>query len=75
MWLAICFAYVLNAHTIRCVHVSMFAQTTHCVQVSYRGFGGDDMDLLDLMLVNISPGAISFTIKCMMEGGWSILWA
>ena len=48
----------------------MFAQSTHCVQVSYRGFGGDDMGLLDLMPVNISPGAaISFAIKCMMEGG------
>ena len=47
----------------------MFAQSTHCVQVSYRGFDGDDMGLLDLMPVNISPGAISFAIKCMMEGG------
>ena len=34
-----------------------------------RVFGGDDMGLLDLMPANISPGAISFAIKCMMEGG------
>ena len=27
------------------------------------------MGLLDLMPANISPGAISFAIKCMMEGG------
>ena len=47
----------------------MFAQTTHCVQISYSGFGGDDMDLLGLMLVSNSPDAISFAIKCMMEGG------
>ena len=54
----------------------MFAQTTHCVQIRDRGFGGDDnMGLLDLMPANISPGAISFAIKCMMEGGWSVLWA
>ena len=51
------------------------AQTTHCVQIRDRGFGGDDMGLLDLMPANISPGAISFAIKCMMEGGWSVLWA
>ena len=59
----------------------MFAQTTHCVQISCSGFGGDDMGLLDLMLANISPDAISFAIKCMMVGGggggggWSVLWA
>ena len=40
----------------------MFAQTTHCVQIRDRGFGGDDMGLLDLMPANISPGAISFAI-------------
>ena len=48
---------------------------TACVQIRDRGFGGDDMGLLDLMPANISPGAISFAIKCMMEGGWSVLWA
>ena len=47
----------------------------HTVQIRDRGFGGDDMGLLDLMPANISPGAISFAIKCMMEGGWSVLWA
>ena len=64
----------MDVLTIRCVHVSMFAQTTHRVQIRDRGFGGDDMGLLDLMPANISPGAISFAIKCMMEG-WSVLWA
>ena len=54
----------MDALTISCVHVSMFAQTTHCVQIRDRGFGGDDMGLLDLM-----------PAKCMMEGGWSVLWA
>ena len=65
----------MDVLTISCVHVSMFAQTTHCVQIRDMGFGGDDMGLLDLMPANISPGAISFAIKCMMEGGWSVLWA
>ena len=65
----------MDVLTISCVHVSMFAQITHCVQIRDRGFGGDDMGLLDLMPANISPGAISFAIKCMMEGGWSVLWA
>ena len=59
----------MDVLTISCVQVSMFAQTTHCVQIRDRGFGGDDMGLLDLMPANISPGAISFAIKCMMEGG------
>ena len=57
------------------VHRYLFAQTTHCVQIRERGFDGDDMDLLDLMPANISPGAISFAIKYMMEGGRSVLWA
>ena len=48
---------------------------TVCRSETCRGFGGDDMGLLDLMPANISPGAISFAIKCMMEGGWSVLWA
>ena len=73
MW----FSYLLptsnGAHTIRCVHASMFAQTTHCVQIRDRSFCGDDTGLLGLMPANISPGAISFAIKCMMEGGWSVL--
>ena len=55
---------VMDVLNISCVHVSMFA---------HRGFGGDDMGLLDLMPANISPGAISFAMKCMMEGGWSVL--
>ena len=36
--------------------------------VCRSGFGGDDMGLLDLIPANISPGAISFAIKCMMGG-------
>ena len=46
----------------------MFAQTTHCLQIRDRVFGGDDMGLLDPMPANISPGAISFAIKCMHDG-------
>ena len=38
------------------------------MQIRDRGFGGDDMGLLDLIPANISPGAISFAIKCMMGG-------
>ena len=38
----------------------------HTVRRSETGFGGDDMDLLDLMPANISPDAISFAIKYMM---------
>ena len=62
----------MDVLTISCVHVSMFVQM--CAD-QRQGFGGDDMGLLDLMPANISPGAISFAIKCMMEGGWSVLWA
>ena len=65
----------MDVLTISCVHVSMFAQTTHCVQIRDRGIGGDDMGLLDQIPANNCRGAISFAIKCMMEGGWSVLWA
>ena len=35
-----------------------------------RGFGGDNMGQLDLMPANISPGAISFAMKCLMQRHW-----
>ena len=43
----------------------MFSQTTHCVQIRDRGFGGDDMGLLDLMPANI---VISFAINQVHDG-------